>query len=54
MPTKKIKVRDQSPSKDPKGGKHKHHPTGGISTGGTGGPDGSPPQVPGNPPIRPV
>ena len=52
MPTKKVKLRDQKPVRDPKGGKH-HHKAAKIS-GSSG--DGSDPieqapgQIPGFPP----
>jgi hypothetical protein len=51
MPTKKVKIRDQQPAKDPKGGKHKHTPKGGSASSGDAG-DIIPTQVPGNPPIH--
>jgi hypothetical protein len=52
MPAKKMKLRDQKPAGDPKGGKHHHH---NLKVSGAGG-DGvdpveqAPAQIPGFPP----
>jgi hypothetical protein len=51
MPTKKIKLRDQKPVRDPKGGKHHHKAKiSGASGDGTDPIEQAPGQIPGFPP----
>jgi hypothetical protein len=49
---KNVKLKDQGPKSDPKGGKHHHHGHAG-STGGGGGGGNVPGGIIGSPPIRP-